>query len=185
MPRRARQIAPQRQWHIDSDELLPTGRQALDEPFSAFLSWLMKVTRDRCGKERIFAEAHAALQRDMLIRDILAKMRHDGCRGRPGRVEAAHRHRGRQQPALAQDRGIGWPTNDCPRRTQPPTPAQHGGRGLADARRVVLLLLGHTPVDRAVRAQGLAVRDLPPAASGVGQQPPDAPAAEADRAVGL
>jgi hypothetical protein len=25
--------------------------------------------------------------RDMLIRDILAKMRHDGCGGSPGRVE--------------------------------------------------------------------------------------------------
>ena len=47
----------------------------------------MKMTCDRCGKERIFAEAHAAQQRDMLIRDILAKMRHDGCGGRTGRVE--------------------------------------------------------------------------------------------------
>jgi hypothetical protein len=87
MPRRRRQIAVPRQWHIYSDEPLPTGRQALDEPFSAFPSWLMKVTCDRCGKERVFAEAHAALQRDMLICDILAKMRHDGCGGRPGRVE--------------------------------------------------------------------------------------------------
>ena len=47
----------------------------------------MKVTCDRCGQERIFAEAHAARQRDMLIRDILAKMRHDGCGGRAGKVE--------------------------------------------------------------------------------------------------
>ena len=47
----------------------------------------MKVTCDRCGQERIFAEAHAARQRDMLIRDILAKMRHDGCGGREGKVE--------------------------------------------------------------------------------------------------
>jgi hypothetical protein len=38
-------------------------------------------------REWIFAEAHAAQQRDMLIPDILAKMRHDGCGRRPGRVE--------------------------------------------------------------------------------------------------
>ena len=34
----------------------------------------------------MFSETHAA-QRDMLIRDIIAKMRHDGCGGRAGRVE--------------------------------------------------------------------------------------------------
>jgi hypothetical protein len=45
------------------------------------------VTCDRCGKERLFAEAHAALQRAMLIRDIIARMRHDGCGGRGRRVE--------------------------------------------------------------------------------------------------
>jgi hypothetical protein len=31
-------------------------------------------------------ETHA-VQRDMLLRAIIAKMRHDGCGGRPGRVE--------------------------------------------------------------------------------------------------
>jgi len=87
MPRRPRRIAPPRQWHVYSDEPLPTGRQTLDEPFSAFPSWFMKVTCGRCGRERILAEAHAARQRDMLIRDILANMRHDGCGGQPGRVE--------------------------------------------------------------------------------------------------
>src|SRR5262249_5690486 len=61
-------IVPPRQWRIDSDEPLPTGRQALDELFTAFPSWLMKVTCDRCGKKRIYAEAHAARQRHMLIR---------------------------------------------------------------------------------------------------------------------
>jgi hypothetical protein len=34
----------------------------------------------------MFSETHAA-QRDMLIRDIIAKMRHDGCGGRAGQVE--------------------------------------------------------------------------------------------------
>jgi hypothetical protein len=34
----------------------------------------------------MFSETHSA-QRDMLVRDIIARMRHDGCGGRPGRVE--------------------------------------------------------------------------------------------------
>ena len=62
------------------------GAEALDEPFRAFPSWFMRITCDRCGKERMFSETHAA-QRDMLIRDIIARMRHDGCGGRAGKVE--------------------------------------------------------------------------------------------------
>jgi hypothetical protein len=34
----------------------------------------------------MLSETHAA-EGDMLIRDILDRMRHDGCGGRPGRVE--------------------------------------------------------------------------------------------------
>jgi hypothetical protein len=39
---------------------------------------------------------------DMLIRDIIARMRHDGCDGMAG--GAARQHRGRQQPTGAADR---------------------------------------------------------------------------------
>jgi hypothetical protein len=46
----------------------------------------MRITCDRCGKDRMLNEAHSA-QRAMPIRDIIAKMRHDGCAGRPGKVE--------------------------------------------------------------------------------------------------
>jgi hypothetical protein len=48
----------------------------------------VRITCDRCGKDRMLNEAHAPpRQRDMLIRDIIARMRHDGCGGRAGRVE--------------------------------------------------------------------------------------------------
>jgi hypothetical protein len=47
---------------------------------------VMRVVCDRCGHERMFSETHSQ-QRDMLIRDIIARMRHDGCGGSPGRVE--------------------------------------------------------------------------------------------------
>jgi hypothetical protein len=56
------------------------------EPFAAFPSWFMRVTCERCGRERMFNEAHSS-QRSMLIRDILDKMRHDGCGGRAGKAE--------------------------------------------------------------------------------------------------
>lgn len=65
---------------------LPTGDEALDAPLAAFPSWFMRITCDRCGQERMLNEAHAA-QRAMPIREIVEKMRHDGCGGRPGRVE--------------------------------------------------------------------------------------------------
>ena len=46
-------------------------------------SWLMRITCDRCGKDRMLNEAHMK-RSDVPIRDI-ARMRHDGCGGRQGR----------------------------------------------------------------------------------------------------
>jgi len=50
---------PARHWRTYSDDKLPTGVGALDEPFSAFPSWFLRVTCDRCGKLQIINEAHA------------------------------------------------------------------------------------------------------------------------------
>jgi hypothetical protein len=77
---------PRRHWRSNGDDPPPTGAEALDEQFSAFPSWFMRFTCDRCGQERLFSETHAA-QRNMLLRDIIATMRHDGCGGRAGKVE--------------------------------------------------------------------------------------------------
>ena len=93
---------PARHWRSYGDDPLPTGKEARGEPFRAFPSWFMRITCDRCGKDRMLNETHTP-QRDKLIRDIIARARHDGCGGKPG--GAAHRHRGRLQPAGAQDRG--------------------------------------------------------------------------------
>ena len=46
----------------------------------------MRITCDRCGKDWMMNEVHTA-QRDMLIREIIARARHDGCGGRAGKVE--------------------------------------------------------------------------------------------------
>jgi hypothetical protein len=77
---------PQRHWRSYGDEPLPTGTEAMSEPFAAFPSWFMRIECDRCGKVRMVNEVHTP-QRAMLIRDIVAKMRHDGCGGRAGKVE--------------------------------------------------------------------------------------------------
>src|SRR5271169_4558621 len=78
--------APARHWRSCGDDTLPSGQEALDEPFAAFPSWFMRVTCDRCGKDRMLNEAHTP-QRELPIRAIIAKMRHDGCGGRAGKVE--------------------------------------------------------------------------------------------------
>ena len=77
---------PRRHWRSYGNDPLPTGAQALDEPFAAFPAWFIRVTCERCGQERMFNEVHSA-QRAMLIRDILDKMRHDGCGGLAGKAE--------------------------------------------------------------------------------------------------
>ena len=46
----------------------------------------MRIECDRCGKERMINETHTP-QRATPIRDIIARMRHDGCGGREGKVE--------------------------------------------------------------------------------------------------
>ncbi len=77
---------PTRHWRSYGTEPLPTGQEALDEPLRAFPSWFMRITCDRCGKDRMLNEAHMK-RSDVPIRDIIARMRHDGCGGRAGKVE--------------------------------------------------------------------------------------------------
>jgi hypothetical protein len=60
--------------------------EALLEPFSAFPSWFMRIECDRCGKIRMVNEVHAP-RRDMPIREIIKRMRHDGCGGLASKVE--------------------------------------------------------------------------------------------------
>jgi len=77
---------PRRHWRSSGADPLPTGQEALDEPFSAFPSWYLRITCDRCGKDRMMNEVHTA-QRDLPIREIIKRARHDGCGGRAGKVE--------------------------------------------------------------------------------------------------
>ena len=77
---------PRRYWRRHGTGPLPSGAEALDEPFNAFPSWFLRITCARCGQERMVNQVHAA-KSDLPLRDILAKMRHDGCGGRAGKAE--------------------------------------------------------------------------------------------------
>ncbi len=78
---------PQRHWRSYGTDPLPSGTEALDEPFAAFPSWFLRITCDRCGKDRMVNETHAPAWRDRTLRQILARMRHDGCGGLAGKAE--------------------------------------------------------------------------------------------------
>src|ERR1700743_1882589 len=85
-PPRSLRAPPMRHWRSYDDDKLPTGAEALNEPFSAFPSWYLRITCDRCGKLQVINEAHAKW-RDRTLRQILARMRHDGCGGLAGKAE--------------------------------------------------------------------------------------------------
>ena len=92
---------PTRHWRSYGTDPLPTGREALDEPFRAFPSWFMRITCDRCGKDRMLNETHTRAERHADPRHhrphASRRLRRQGREG-----GAAHRHRGRQQPAGVQ-----------------------------------------------------------------------------------
>jgi hypothetical protein len=75
-----------RHWRSYGDDPLPTGAEALDEPLNAFPSLFLRIVCERCGEDLMFSETNS-VRDNMLIRDILERMRHDGCGGRAGKVE--------------------------------------------------------------------------------------------------
>ena len=77
---------PERYWRSYGNDPLPTPAEALAEPFAAFPSWFMRVPCERCGHERMVSQVHSG-RSAMPLREILDKMRHDGCGGRAGKAE--------------------------------------------------------------------------------------------------
>jgi hypothetical protein len=74
---------PTRHWRSYGTEPLPTGREAVPGVPAVVHADHLRAVR----QQRMFSETHAAGLRDLLIRDIIARMRHDGCSGRAGRME--------------------------------------------------------------------------------------------------
>ena len=78
---------PSRHWRsYGTGTPLPTPQEALQQPLAAFPSWFLRITCDRCGKDRMVNESHARW-RDRTLRQILGRMRHDGCGGLAGKAE--------------------------------------------------------------------------------------------------
>jgi len=65
---------------------LPSSAEALEEPFAAFPSWFLRITCERCGQQRMLHQMNTP-HSDMPIREILDRMRHDGCGGRAGKTD--------------------------------------------------------------------------------------------------
>jgi hypothetical protein len=96
---------PDRHWRSNGTDPLPTPQEAMQQPMRAFPSWFLKVTCDRCGKDRMLNESHMTdHQRRMVLRVLLNRLRHEVLRRRGGQGRAADRHRRRLQPAGAADR---------------------------------------------------------------------------------
>jgi len=94
---------PTRHWRSYGNHPLSSGAEALDEPFNAFPSWYLRVTCDRCGKDRMLSETHMP-QRALLLRHILDRARHDGCGGRAGKADLLTGIAGGEQPRGAAHR---------------------------------------------------------------------------------
>ena len=77
---------PARHWRSDGTKPLPSGAEAMSEPFTAFPAWFLRIECDRCGKVQMVNEAHARW-RARSLRDIIARMRHDGCSGLAAKAE--------------------------------------------------------------------------------------------------
>ena len=73
---------PKRHWRSYGSNPLPTAQEALNQMFSAFPSWFLRIECDLCGKVTMINEAHAATKlRGRTLAEILARMRHDVCGG--------------------------------------------------------------------------------------------------------
>jgi hypothetical protein len=97
---------PVRYWRRHGTGPLPSGAEALVEPFNAFPSWFLRITCARCGQERMVNQVHAA-KSDLPLRDILAKMRHERCGGLAGKAELLTGIEGVSSRAGAADRAAG------------------------------------------------------------------------------
>ena len=79
---------PERYWRSYGTDPLPTAAEAMAEPFAAFPVLDDEDHLRPLWQGSLLAETHFA-RRDLPLREIIQRMRHDGCGGRAGRVELA------------------------------------------------------------------------------------------------
>jgi hypothetical protein len=62
---------PVRHWQSYGNDLLPTPQEAMQQPFSAFPSWVLRIDCDRCGKANMINEAHMTAPRRVIVLHVL------------------------------------------------------------------------------------------------------------------
>src|SRR5690349_13185878 len=77
---------PRRHWRSYDTGPLLTPAEALEAPFAAFPSWFLRIECDRCGKVQMVNQAYVPWD-SRRLRDILDRMRHDGCGGLTAKAE--------------------------------------------------------------------------------------------------
>jgi len=82
------QKPPWRVWPPNTTGPLPSQAEALAQPLKAFPGWFLSIRCERCGETRMLNETHvSAGQRNLRLRDLLARARHAGCGGRALKAE--------------------------------------------------------------------------------------------------
>ena len=77
-----------RHWRSYGTDTLPTAQEALQQPFSAFPSWFLRIECERCGKATMLHEAPMSeSRRGLALHVLISRIHHDGCGGRVGRAE--------------------------------------------------------------------------------------------------
>jgi hypothetical protein len=96
---------------------------------------VVHADHDRCGKIQMVNETHTP-QGDMLIRDIIARLRHDGCGGRAGKVEPASR-----EPVAGRCGGSCWSVAKLCRHHRNAADDDGDGRPLSDGKPLIVFVI--------------------------------------------
>ena len=67
-------------------------------PLSAFPSWFIRMECERCGQERYTNEVHLPQWKDARLAEIVLRLHHEGCGGRPKLVGLVTNVAGGSQP---------------------------------------------------------------------------------------
>jgi hypothetical protein len=63
-------------------------QEALDQPFSAFPSWFLRIECERCFKDCVLSEATMSERnRSLALRVLISRISHGSCGGRVGTAE--------------------------------------------------------------------------------------------------
>lgn len=76
-------------WRCYGDHPLPDRATALAAPLRSFPSWYLRMECAVCGRDRYLNETHLTIagHGDRRVADLIGRMRHEGCGGRPKLVE--------------------------------------------------------------------------------------------------